>query len=78
MIFRYETYKEGLQINFSTGYIDPDEMINESYPPIHQQTRSALYEENETLDDSYQEKESFLKLRVFFNFIEGFFLRFKI
>ena len=62
LFFRYETYKEGLQINFSTGYIDPEDMISESYPPINQQTRE-LYEENQ--DGSYQDKvESILSRQV--------------
>ena len=68
--FRYETYKEGLQINFSTGYIDPEDMISESYPPINQQTRE-LYEENQ--DGSYQDKVSFLYLCTIF--INKFILR---
>ena len=51
----HETYKEGMQINFSTGYIDPDEMISESYPPISQQTRAELYDENGE-GASYQDK----------------------
>ena len=45
-----------MQINFSTGYIDPDEMISESYPPINQQTRAELYDENTNLESSYQDK----------------------
>ena len=44
-----------MQINFSTGYIDPDEMISESYPPISQQTRAELYDENGE-GASYQDK----------------------
>lgn len=59
--FSYETYKEGMQINFSTGYIDPDEMISESYPPINQQTRAELYDENTNLESSYQDKEQLLR-----------------
>ena len=47
-----------MQINFSTGYIDPDEMISESYPPINQQTRAELYDENTNLESSYQDKVS--------------------
>lgn len=60
LFFSYETYKEGMQINFSTGYINPDEMISESYPPISQQTRAELYDENGE-GASYQDKEQLLR-----------------
>lgn len=54
----YENYKEGVQINFSTGYIDPDDMMGgDSYPPINQQTQQNLYDE----EAPYQDKEQLLR-----------------
>ena len=53
----YENYKEGVQINFSTGYIDPDDMMaGHSYPPINQ-TQQNLYDE----EAPYQDKEQLLR-----------------
>ena len=53
----YENYKEGVQINFSTGYIDPDDMMaGDSYPPINQ-TQQNLYDE----EAPYQDKEQLLR-----------------
>ena len=50
-------YKEGVSLNFSDGYIDPEEMMNDgSYPPT--------YPNNEPLldpDDSYQQKDQLLR-----------------
>ena len=54
-------YKEGVSLNFSDGYIDPEEMMQDgSYPPT--------YPNNEPLldpDDSYQQKDQLL--RIVFN-----------
>lgn len=54
--FRYENYKEGVSINFSSGYIDPDEMLGDDrYPPVQQ------HEQLMDPDDSYQQKEQLLR-----------------
>ena len=64
-------YKEGVSLNFSDGYIDPEEMMQDgSYPPT--------YPNNEPLldpDDSYQQKDQLLRIvfniRIIFDLYEG-------
>ncbi|CBY13563.1 unnamed protein product [Oikopleura dioica] len=58
--FVFENYKEGVQINFASGYIDPDQGIPNQFAPNQSGTDGIL----DGPEDSYQtqQQEQYLRL----------------
>ncbi|CAG5105026.1 Oidioi.mRNA.OKI2018_I69.chr1.g1769.t1.cds [Oikopleura dioica] len=60
--FVYENYKEGVQINFANGYIDPDQGIPNQFTPNQDGTDGILDGPEDSYQTQQNQQEQYLRL----------------